>query len=285
MTSTSDYVTARNGVRLLTRHWPTTGSSHGSVLLIHGLAEHSGRYERTGSILAAAGLDVTGLDLEGFGGSGGRRAWIAGWDTWLDDVEDRLAAIRASADGRPVVLFGHSMGGLVSLTYAESDRPQPDLLVLSSPWLADHLPIWRRAGAVVLGRVVPTLEVANGFDGSTLSRDPAVGAVYLADPLAYHRTTTGLGLEVLAAQKRAVADLGRLRIPTFVTHGGADPLVPTTSSEVLGAHSGVTRKVYPDLRHETLNEPEGPQVAADIAAWILDQIGASGSRRMASLPP
>ena len=275
MTSSTETVAARNGVPLLVRRWPAVGSPIGSVLLIHGLAEHSGRYERTAGVLAASGLDVTAFDLEGFGGSGGRRAWIAGWDTWLDDVEDRLAAVRTSTAGRPVVLLGHSMGGLVSLTYAESDRPQPDLLVLSSPWLADHLPGWRRTSARILGRLVPTLSVSNGFDGSTLSRDPAVGEAYAADPLAYHRTTTGLGRALLEAQTRAVADLGRLRVPTFVTHGGADPLVPVASSEILATLPGVTRRVYPELRHETLNEPEGPEVAADMAAWIQAQIASS----------
>ena len=268
MTSTTETVAARNGVSLLVRRWPAVGERRASVLIIHGLAEHSGRYERTGSILAATGLEVAGLDLEGYGGSGGRRAWIRSLDTWLDDVEDRLAALRAESGGRPVVLLGHSMGGLVSLAYAESDRPQPDLLVLSSPWLADHLPGWRHTAARVLGRIVPTLEIDNGFDGSTLSRDPAVGAAYRVDPLAYHRTTTGLGRQVVLAQERAVAQLDRLRVPTLVTHGSADPLVPVAADEPLGALPDVDRTVYPDLRHETLNEPEGPQVAADIAVWI-----------------
>ncbi len=277
MASTTETIAARNGVSLVVRRWPPVGEAKASVLIIHGLAEHSGRYERTGSILAATGLDVRALDLEGFGASGGRRAWIAGLDTWLDDVEDRLADLRARSGGRPVVLFGHSMGGLVALSYAESDRAQPDLLVLSSPWLADHQPAWRKRGAMILGRLTPTLEVSNGFDGTTLSRDPAVGVAYAADPLAHHATTTGLGRQVLLAQRRAVANLDRLRVPTLVTHGGADPLVPVEADEPLGALPNVDRTVYPDLRHETLNEPEGPQVAADIAVWIDRHLPVSGA--------
>lgn len=266
-------VAARNGVPLLVRSWPSTGEPRAFVLIVHGLAEHSGRYERTGSVLAATGLEVAAFDLEGYGGSGGRRAYVASWDTWLDDVEDRLAALRTAAGGRPIVLLGHSMGGLVCLTYAESDRPQPDLLALSSPWLADNLAEWRRMIARIGGRLLPTLSVANGFDGSTLSRDPAVGEAYRVDPLAHHRTTLGLGRQFLLAQERARAGLDRLRVPAFVTHGGADPLVPPASSEILGALPKVERRVYPDLRHETLNEPEGPQVAADIAVWIGAHLG------------
>ncbi|MEO8228688.1 MAG: lysophospholipase [Chloroflexota bacterium] len=278
MTSTIATVPARDGVSLGERTWPAVGDSRGSVLIVHGLAEHSGRYERTATILAATGLDVAAFDLRGFGASSGRRAYVSSWEVWLNDVEDRLTASRARAGGRPVILLGHSMGGLVCLSYAESGRSQPDLLVLSSPWLADGLPEWRRAAARVLGRLVPTLSVPNGFDGTTLSRDPTVGEAYRVDPLAHHRTTVGLGRAVLAAQERAVAELDRLRVPTLVTHGAADPLVPVASSAVLAALPGVDRKVYPGLRHETLNEPEGPQVAADIAVWIGAYAGSSSPR-------
>jgi alpha-beta hydrolase superfamily lysophospholipase len=262
----TEAVSARDGGVLLVRHWPVVGEATAFVLVVHGLGEHSGRYERTGSLLAAAGLDVTAFDLKGFGGSSGRRAYLDRWESWLDDLEDRLRALRAP--GRPVVLFGHSLGGLLALTYAQSDRPQPDLLVLSAPAIAADLPGWKKALVRILGRVRPTFSVANGLAGPQLSRDPAVGVDYLADPLNYHRTTTRLGTLLLEAQGRAMADLGRLRVPTLVFHGGADPIVPTASSEVLARLPGVVRKVYPDLRHETLNEPEGPQVAADVAAWI-----------------
>jgi alpha-beta hydrolase superfamily lysophospholipase len=257
---------ARNGGALLVRHWPVVSDATASVLIVHGLGEHSGRYERTGSVLAGSGLDVTAFDLEGFGGSSGRRAYLERWDSWLDDLEDRLHALRAAR--RPVVLLGHSLGGLLALAYAESDRPQPDLLVLSAPALAADLPAWKKALVRILGRVAPTVSVANGLEGPQLSRDPAVGVDYLADPLNYHRTTTRLGMLLLEAQERAIADLGRLRVPTLVFHGGADPIVPTVSSEVLARLPGVTRRVYPDLCHETLNEPEGPQIAAEVAAWI-----------------
>ena len=109
-------------------------------------------------------------------------------------------------------------------------------------------------------------------------RDPSVGAEYRVDPLAHHRTTVGLGREALLAQPRALADLGSLRVQTLVIHGGADPLVPVESSAILATLPGVDRKVYPDLRHETLNEPEGPQVAADIAVWIGAQLASSSPR-------
>lgn len=273
MPSTTAIIASRDGVALLLRRWPAVGEASASVLIVHGLGEHSGRYERTGAILAAAGLEVAALDLQGFGGSGGRRAFLGRWDTWLDDVEDRLAGLRADGGGRPVVLLGHSTGGLVALSYALSDRPRPDLLILSATALTADLPAWKQIMVRLLGGVAPTVSVANGIDGELLSRDPAVGAAYVTDPLNYHRTTTALGRQLLLAQERALAGLDRLAVPTLVIHGGRDRLVPTASSEVFTPLPLVDRRVYPDLRHETLNEPEGPQVAADIAVWIGARIG------------
>jgi alpha-beta hydrolase superfamily lysophospholipase len=273
VTSTVDSVPTRDGLLLQERRWPAVGEARGFVLLVHGLAEHTGRYEPASSILAATGLDVVGLDLRGFGGSGGRRAYVESMETWLDDLEDRLSARRTEAVGGKVVLLGHSMGGLLALIYAESARPQPDLLVLSAPALADTLPAWKKTLVRTLGRVVPTVSVANGLDGELLSRDPAVGVDYLADPLNVHRSTTGLGRVLLEGQATAIRDVARLRVPTLVIHGGEDRLIPTSCTEFLASVPGVERRVYPGLRHETLNEPEGPQVAADIAVWIGAHLG------------
>ncbi len=268
MTSTTHMVAARDGLLLQERHWPAVDEAYGFILLTHGLGEHTGRYERASSIVAATGLDVVGLDLRGFGGSEGRRGYVDSIETWLDDVAERIAARRVEADGRPVVLFGHSIGGLVALIYAETDRPQPDLLVLSAPALAADLPGWKKTLVRTLGRVLPTVTVANGLGGELLSRDPAVGLAYIADPLNVHKTTTRLGLVLLEGQERAIRDVARLHVPTLLIHGGDDRLIPTSSSEVLASVPGVERRVYPGLRHEMLNEPEGPQVAADIAVWL-----------------
>lgn len=237
---------------------------------MHGLAEHSGRYEDVGRWLSSAGIEVTGYDLRGFGGSAGRRAWVDRWRRHLDDLEDRLTAVRDAARGRPVVVYGHSLGGLVALGYAVADppRPLPDALVLSAPALDSTIPAWKQRVAAVLSRVAPTVGLANAFDGAILSRDPAVAERYLADPLNHHRTTTRFGAEAFGEQARVRAALDRLSIPTLVYHGEEDRLVPAISSEPLGRLPTVTRRTYPELRHESHNEPEGEAVIADVVAWL-----------------
>jgi len=279
-TSTTELVRARDGTELLVRHWAATGEAWASILLVHGLAEHSGRYEHVGRQLAAAGLEVEAYDQRGFGGSAGRRAWVERWSQNHDDLEDRLTAVRSASAERPVALFGHSLGGLIALGYvvAEPARPLPDALVLSAPAVASTIPAWKGAVARVLSSVAPTRELKNDFDGAILSRDPAVGVDYVADPLNQHATTYRFGAEALAEQSRVLASLGRLAVPTLVYHGEDDRLVPTATSEVLATIGGVQRRTWPGLRHESHNEPEGPTVIAEVIGWLRATIGPGGPR-------
>jgi lysophospholipase len=224
--------------------------------------------------MAEAGLAVEAVDLRGAGGSAGRRAHVERFSDYLDDVEWRLSAVRDAAGGRPVILLGHSLGGLVCLDYATSGRPLPDLLILSSPAVASTIPRWKRAFARTFDHVAPTARVSNALSGDQLSRDPAVAEAYFADPLVEVASTLRLGAEGFRAQGRVHETASRLSIPTFVTDGSADTIVPPASTEYLALIPGVTRTVYPDLRHETLNEPEGPAIVADMIAWLRTEVAA-----------
>ena len=269
MSSTTERVHATDGTELLVRHWPAGAeSAWSSVVIVHGLAEHSGRYEHVGARLAEAGAEVASYDQRGFGASGGPQAYVDDWSQLHEDLEGRLLAARASGDGRPVAIYGHSVGGLVALGYALTDRPQPDAYVLSAPAIVGEIPAWQRVVARVFNGVAPRMLVANAFDGSVLSRDPTVGERYLADPLTFRKTSVRFGRLAFREQDRVVASLDRLDRPTLVIHGGEDRLVPTASSERLAELPGVTRRVLPGLRHEVHNEPEGLEVVDGIAAWL-----------------
>jgi alpha-beta hydrolase superfamily lysophospholipase len=257
-------------LELLLRHWPAT-SPWALVLIVHGLGEHSGRYEHVGDQLAAAGLDVHAFDLRGQGGSGGRRGHVDRWSQVHDDLQERLLAVRAAAGGRPVVLYGHSMGGLVVLGYLLTERHAPDLVVVTAPGLDSTLAGWKKTLAPVLGRIVPTLAVPNGIDGRTLSRDPRVAEKVAADPACATASTTRFGAEAMAEQARVRRDYGRLALPTLVLHGLDDGLVPPAASERLATLPNVERRTYPGLRHELHNEPEGPQVIDEVIAWLRER--------------
>ena len=274
MTAVTGARTARDGTTLFTRHWPATGNPRSAVVLVHGIAEHAGRYQHVGEALAARGHDVRATDLRGFGRSAGRRAWVGGWEEYLDDLAGDLESARPLEV--PVVLLGHSLGGLIALSYALSDHPRPDLLVLSAPAVDAAIPLYKKLAARVLGALSPGKEIGNGLDGSQLSRDPSVGERYFADPLVYPRTTLGLGRAALLAGDRARAMSGGLSIPTLVIHGGADTIIPPPISASLGGQPGVERVVFPPFRHESFNEEGGTHAIAAVAAWIEAQTAATG---------
>ena len=263
--------TTADGIPLRTLRWQPPRQAWAALLLVHGLGEHAGRYDHVGRQMAVAGIDVHGYDQRGFGASGGPRAYVSRWGDLHDDLEARVADARDATPGVPLVLYGHSMGGLIALGYVLDRRPLPDLLVLSGPGLDSTIAAWKQRTAPILGRAVPRLRISNGFAPGALSRDPAVDERVANDPLCQSSSTTRIGAEGFAEVRRvgrALADGARLPIPTYVVHGGADPVVPTESSAILEPDPSVTRRVYPGLRHETHNEPEGATVVADTIAWL-----------------
>lgn len=281
MTSIVSHVATPDGIDLLVRHWPAdeveaggagAGRPWASLLLVHGLGEHSGRYEHVGDQMAAAGLDVWSYDHRGNGGSGGRRGHVDRWSQLHGDLEGRLVAVRAAAAGRPVVLYGHSMGGLVVCGYLLSDRPKPDVAVLTAPGLDSTVPTWKKLLARLLSGIAPTFAISNDIDESTLSRDPTVGAKWRADPLCVKVTTVRFGAEAFAEQDRVRRDaVGGFGVPTLVLHGLDDGLVPAKASGFLEGVPGVERRTFPGLRHELHNEPEGPVIIDEVIAWIRDR--------------
>lgn len=272
MTSTAS-VRTRDGLTLHAHHWRPSGAPRASLVLVHGIAEHAARHDHVARRFADAGIDTYAADLRGFGRSSGPRAYLDRWSRYHDDVEDQIAAARTAAPGVPLILYGHSMGGLIALGYVLGDppRPLPDVLVLSAPAIAATVPSWKRIAAGVLGVAAPRFEIANDLTAGGLSHDPQTEIAYRNDPLNVHRTTARLGAEFLREQSRVQARLAAIDampVPTYVLHGDADPIVPVWASQGLEGKRNVTRRVYPGLRHEMHNEPESAQVIADTLAFI-----------------
>lgn len=268
--STEVFATTYDGLKQLRRRWVPAGAPRAAMVLVHGIGEHSGRYEHVGGTFAESGIDVLAFDQRGFGATEGRRAYVKAFDNFLADLAPLLADRRAL--GVPVILMGHSLGGLISTSYLVSGRPQPDIAVLSSPALSAELPRWQRVAAPVLGVVAPRLRIPADFDGSILSRDEAVQTGYEQDPLRVATSTARLGREVLRAMKTVALSLDRLQLPTYVLHGSDDTLVPPSASAPLEKLPNVTRRVWDGLRHECLNEPEKYEVMAEIVAWLDTQL-------------
>jgi alpha-beta hydrolase superfamily lysophospholipase len=262
-----------DGTILRTIHWAPDGEPWAVVLIVHGLGEHAGRYGTVAAALTGAGLDVHAYDHRGFGASAGPRAHVERWGILLEDLQERVISLRAANPDLPLVLYGHSMGGLVAAGYVLPDvpRPLPDLLVLSAPGLDADIPGWKRTLASTLTRVAPRMRVSNGPMGEGLSRDPAVREAYARDPLRLGSSTIRFGAEAFAEQARvrdAIEAIDRMPIPTYVFHGSADPIVPVGVTAGLEGKGNVTRRVHDGLQHECHHEPEHEAVLAEVVAWI-----------------
>lgn len=262
----SEPILVGNGALLRARReWPTPGDATGNILLVHGLGEHSGRYEHVGEWFAARGYSVSAFDLPGFGLSGGHRAHVETFQTYLDAVAEEIDLLPTDA---PRILYGHSLGGLIGLSAALSLTDKPDRLVLSAPAVDATVPAWQRASAPYLAKIFPKLALANPISGDQLSTDPAVGEAYFADPLVYTKATTALGAALFAQMEWVQSYLAELAVPTYVLHGTDDTLVPPAVSAPLGGIPGVTRKLWPGLRHECHNEPSWEEVLTAVLEWL-----------------
>jgi alpha-beta hydrolase superfamily lysophospholipase len=262
----------RSGDWQLRRSW-RAADPWAQVLLMHGLNEHSGRYEHVGKQMAAAGLDVFAHDHRGHGRTWGRRSHIDEFSGFLDDVEDHLVELQGMSPKLPVVLIGHSMGGLIVHAYCVDGRPLPDLLVSSGAFLKSvGVPGWQQKLAPILAKFASKLKVGGKIDGAILSRDPAVGESYLADPLVPAGVTAGLGRALFEGQALVAKNLSTHSVPTLALHGGADELVPSAATAALEGMTGVERRVLPDLRHEIFNEYGHEELVAEVIEWIRNGV-------------
>lgn len=260
-----DTVTTHDGPALPLRHWPAP-AARGHVLIVHGLGEHSGRYEALARDLNAQGWAVSGYDQRGHGRAPGRRGVIPAADSLCSDLAGVIDALRA-AGRAPTVLLGHSMGGLVAARFvAECLQPQPAAwsrplprLVLSSPALAADLSGFQKLQLALMHAIAPSLPVPNGLDPQWVSRDPAVVAAYVDDPLVHDRICARLGRFILDGGELVRRLAPRWRTPTLLLWAGLDRCVAPAGSAAFAAAAPaavVQHQVFPALAHEIFNEPE-----------------------------
>ncbi|MFG3436180.1 alpha/beta hydrolase [Nonomuraea sp. NPDC047897] len=245
------------------RRWPHDHPRY-LALLVHGYGEHIGRYEGVAGTLVRHGAAVYGVDHLGHGKSAGERVLVEDFEDVVTDVHTLRRLAEADHPGRPVVMIGHSMGGMIAARYAQRHGAGLTALVLSGPVLGE----WEPVPALLALDEIPDVPI----DPATLSRDLSVGEAYAADPLVWHGPFKRPTLEAFATTLAAIAEGGTLgTLPTLWVHGADDRLVPAD-----GSRAGVeavrgddfTERIYPQARHEVFNETNREEVLADVTAFI-----------------
>jgi len=267
---------AMDGDNLALQDWPLDEGQplRGVVLLVHGLGEHAGRYHHVARRLNQWGFAVRGYDQYGHGESGGPRGGMPTASRLLDDLADILESTRARMGrGTPLILLGHSLGGLVAARFVALSMAPVDALVLSSPALDPGLNAVQKLLVAVLPNIAPDLRVGNGLDPSLISHDPAVVAAYRADRLVHDRISARLARFIADGGPATVAAAANWKVPTLLLYAGADKLVNPAGSRAFAAAAPkdvVSAHCFETLYHEIFNEVDAEPVFAELKKW-LDQ--------------
>lgn len=270
----SENCTTPDGLTLYTEYRVPDGDPRAVVLLVHGYGEHSGRYQHVIERLVQSDYAVYALDHRGHGKSEGVRAYCDTMDQFVEDLKVYFDRVKAAQPGKKLFVLGHSMGGLISLAFAERYQREFDGLIVSgSPVNADaNVPAFLLTVGKVLNRVAPKLHLLETGKPGILSTDPEIDIAWGNDPLTNKkpmRVRLGVELNKLAQEVRA--HLPELKLPILILHGADDQLVNPSGSQLAYEQAGSldkTLKRYAGMRHEILNEVDKAIVMTDIVDWL-----------------
>jgi acylglycerol lipase len=257
--------------------WLPETKTKAGLVFVHGLGSHSGRYMNVVDRLVPDGIAVYGFDNIGHGKSEGARLKVEGFADFTDTLAIYCGRVKAWQSGKPLFLFGHSMGGLITAYYLLDHPAEFQGAILSAPALKPGegtSPAMILAGRV-LSAVAPELGLFR-LPATGLSRDPEVVKAYRDDPLVHHgKTPARLAAELLKAMRRAEREASGITLPLLVLLGGADTIVNPGGARMLYEKAGSkdkTIRIYEGLYHETFNEPERGQVLDDVGAWLAAHV-------------
>lgn len=271
-------VTTSDQLDLVWRSWVPV-QPKGVIIIIHGLAEHGGRYRETAEFLAANRWAVYACDLRAHGLSpdppGSKRVHVQRFTDYFRDVDALLTLARNNHESLPVYILGHSMGGLISISYALENPTKLSGAIISSPALGTHPdfkpPIFLRLLVSILSRLAPRLLFPSDLDTAMISRDPEVVKAYIDDPLISEKVSARWYSELMKAIKKTNRNASALKVPMLLMQSGADRLVdpaaPGRFAEAAPA-GRVEPVLWDGLFHEMFNEPEKDQVRQKVLEWL-----------------
>ncbi len=266
-----------DNIEIFEQRWSPDAPPLAVLAIVHGAGEHSGRYQRFAEHFVALGYAVAALDLPGHGRSGGIRGVMSSLDDCMSEIQAWHQRTKQAYPDRPIVLLGHSMGGLLATNYLIRYPNSVRACVLSGPALkSDVQPGWFALQLIrLLSRIAPKLGVLK-LDASAISRNPAEVQAYEEDPLVYRGKLSARMLDVMfIAMREATSRWQEIQLPLLILHGSADQLTSPEGSRDLFKHAASTDKrleIYPGLFHEIFNEDERDTVFGHVDQWCRERI-------------
>ena len=280
------WIEAEGEPKLFTRAWEFRPGA-ASVGIVHGLGDHSGRWERVGRTLQSRGFNAYALDLPGHGRSEGKRGHVRSWDDYRRAMTRWMDAL--PREGR-WALLGHSLGALIALDWANENPKRVDALVLSAPpfELSLRPTALKVHAARLIGLLFPGFSQSNEIPPSLLTHDPEVIRAHRADKLIHFRISARLFLEFQRMRRALAKVAGTHAIPTLLIQGGADPVTSCLGCAAWAKASKdgiVTYHEYPGLYHEVLNEVGGGAILDEVIVWLEKALQRPSKSSTASSQP
>ncbi len=268
-----DSFTAIDGKCMFFQSWIPSENPKLVIALIHGLGEHSGRYDHWAGKFCAENMVFSAFDLRGHGLSEGKRGSINSLELIFKDIKLFLEKVESVFPGIPVVLYGHSLGGTLALNYIlESSDSKVEAAIITSPWLklSKPLPGYLKLLTAILGSVLPSYTQASGLAVKYLCNDKTVIEKYQSDPLVHDRISAGLFKSATRGGEIAIDKAGNISLPVLIMHGTDDRIVSAEGSSAFRNNAGqnVTLRLWEDLFHELHNEPVKDEIFNFIISWL-----------------
>jgi alpha-beta hydrolase superfamily lysophospholipase len=265
------------GSNLYYQYWLPSEKCKAILLVVHGLAEHSGRYHNLVNYFVPRGYGVYAFDQRGHGKSDGLRGYVNKFSDFVNDLHCFLGVVRSRHPDTKILIFGHSVGGTVAAAYATLHQDGLDGLILSGASLSTPSDV--SAGLILLARLLSYLMPKTSLyaiDAEGISRNRDVVVAYVNDPMVYRgKIRARLGVELIKAMAMVRQGMPKIRLPLLIMHGTSDRLSEPKGSELLFDKAGSidkTLKMYDGFYHEIFNETERERVFADMEAWLSERV-------------
>ncbi len=263
---------AFDGLSLYFQAWQTEQNQKGVICLVHGLGEHSGRYEYWSTLLNQVGYSVLIYDLRGHGKSGGSRGHISSFNDYINDTDLLLKEAEDRFPGASHFLYGHSLGALIVSNYVLLRKPKLAGVIITG--LSTKTALQEQKGKIILAKVIgalfPRISMNSGLDPLTISRDQAVVSKYKNDPMVHSQVSAGFGKSTIDAIDRINQHASEWTLPVLIMHGEKDKLSYVEGSRDFASKikGDCTLKIWSGLFHEVHNEPENEQVFEFLHQWL-----------------
>lgn len=272
----SGHFVSNDGVQLFYQLWRPRDKEKGALCVAHGLGEHSGRYANLVNKLVPAGWSVFALDHRGHGKSQGKRGHVDSFSQYINDLDVFIDIIKTKSKS-PLFLFGHSMGGLIALSYAilHPDKIKGVVSSAAALKIAVEVPKWKSTLGKIMSKIFPTLAMNNEIDPYMLSHDADVVDAYKNDPLVHSKVSARWFTEFVAQIEWVNKNAHKLNVPCLILQGGEDKLVHPDGSRQFFENVHISDKefkFYPGLYHELINELRKDEPLSDIASWLDEHL-------------